>query len=256
MSVLSMKQLPVCATCTLALALPISHAFAQGEVAATASVPVVVIVRVASPWYVPNAFIKSKMRDSIGEYSNLAGLNFKAYSLAQTGGDFGGIYLWRDAQSAGTWFNPAWFERIRKERGVEAQVRTFEAPLSIDNTPGGTLADDHSATVSTLVEIAIPAGVTRERIVAGFADSVPTYTKVPGLMRKYFTISQQGTFGGVYLWKDELSARAWFNTEWHERVRKTYGRPAKIEWFDTPILLPSKRAENALPANVLITAKP
>jgi hypothetical protein len=80
--------------------------------------------------------------------------------------------------------------------------------------------------------------VTRAQLVDAFEQAVPTYRAVPGLLRKQFTLSDRGTFGGVYLWKDEASARAWFDAAWQARVRQTYGRDAKIEWFDTPILLP------------------
>ena len=113
-----------------------------------------------------------------------------------------------------------------------------------------------SPSVATLVEIPIPAAVSREQVEAEFKAAVPVYRRVPGLLRKHFTVSETGTFGGVYLWKDEASAKAWFNEAWHERVRKTYGQDARIEWFDTPILLPTQNAANRLPADTLVTATP
>jgi hypothetical protein len=45
---------------------------------------------------------------------------------------------------------------------------------------------------------------------------------------------------------DQAAAQQWFNVAWHQRVRKTYGVDASIEWFDTPILLPSKAASNSI----------
>jgi heme-degrading monooxygenase HmoA len=84
---------------------------------------------------------------------------------------------------------------------------------------------------------------------------VPTYQKIPGLLRKHFTMTSN-TFGGVYVWKDEASAKAWFNTAWHERVRKTYGQDAKIEWLDTPILLPTQNASNAVRTGAMVVATP
>jgi hypothetical protein len=48
------------------------------------------------------------------------------------------------------------------------------------------------------------------------------------------------------LWESQAAADQWFNTAWHERVRKTYGTEAALEWFDTPILLPSKLADNRI----------
>lgn len=245
----------------LALAAGVTAAGAQGLPAAATSpigqaAPMVVIVRVPKSWYAPRAVVVGKMRDTMPQYAKLPGLMFKAFSFERASSDFGGIYYWRDQASAETWFNPAWFERVRQERGVEAQVRMFDAPVSVDNTAGGTPADSDSRSVGTLVEIPIPAGVTREHLAAEFQAAVPTYQKVPGLLRKHFTVSSNGSFGGVYLWKDEASARAWFNDAWHARVVKTYGQDAKIEWFDTPILLPTQDAANLAAAQALVVAAP
>jgi heme-degrading monooxygenase HmoA len=96
------------------------------------------------------------------------------------------------------------------------------------------------------VTIATPAGVTRERIVAEFRAAVPAHQKADGLLRKHFIISDDGRFGGLYLWRDEAAAQRWFNEAWQQRVRQTYGSEARIEWFDTPILLPSQRAGNRI----------
>jgi hypothetical protein len=54
--------------------------------------------------------------------------------------------------------------------------------------------------------------------------------------------------GGIYLWTDRSSAQNWFNPAWHERVRKTYGSETQIEWFDAPIAITSKSADNRLEA--------
>ena len=54
------------------------------------------------------------------------------------------------------------------------------------------------------------------------------------------------------MWKDEASAKAWFNDAWHERGRKRYGQDATIDWFDTPILLPTRDAANLPAASAMI----
>lgn len=228
------------------------------SVAATeseAAIPAVVIVRVAKPWYAPKAAVVSKMRDTIDQYSNTPGLAFKAFSFERQSGDYGGIYLWKDLSSAQNWFNKEWFDRVKRERGSDAYVRTFSAPVAMDNIPGGTPANLDSATVATLVEIPIPASISMDKVVSGFEEAVSTYKDVPGLLRKYFVTSDKGTFGGIYLWKDEASANAWFTQAWKDRVAKTYGQAAKIEWFDTPILTPSKDGKNSLSPSVFFPAK-
>jgi heme-degrading monooxygenase HmoA len=254
-------------------------AASTSSLAQTAS-PVVAVVRVPTPWYAPQALVVSKMRDTMAQYAQLPGLAFKAFSIERTSKDFGGLYYWRDTASAQAWFNAAWFERVKKERGVEGRVTFYDAPLSIDNTPGGVLADTknrvpaidrmtplsqspsaHAADsagsdgVATLVLIRTPSGVDGERLNKEFQAAVPTYRAIPGLLRKHFLIGDNGAvFGGLYLWKDEASAKAWLDDAWHERVRKTYGQSAAIDWFDTPILLPTRDAANLPAASAMMVA--
>jgi len=211
----------------------------------------VVIVKIPKPWYAPRFVIKKKMREFIPEYAKLPGLAFKAFSLERESGDYGGIYYWQNRSIAQNWFNPAWFDRVKKERGNEANVRIFDAPLSMDNISGGTQADPDSKSVATLVEIPISRSASREELEMEFHTDSPRDQKIPGLLRKYFTISDQNTFGGVYLWKDEASAKAWFNAAWHKKTIETYGKDASIEWFDTPILQPGRDA-NRIPSNAFV----
>lgn len=215
---------------------------AAATVAATA---VAVIVKVPKPWYAPRALVVGKMRDTIPQYESLPGLNYKMYSFARADGHFGGLYLWKDRAAVEAWFNPAWFERVRRERGVEGQVRMFEAPVVLVN-PGNSAGLNEGDAVASLVTIPIPQGVTRERLIAEFRAALPVYEKVAGLKRKYFIITGDGRFGGIYQWESQAAADAWFNSGWHERVAKTYGTAAAIEWFDTPILTPSKLADNRI----------
>jgi Putative mono-oxygenase ydhR len=197
---------------------------------------VVSIVTVPKPWYAPRALVISKMRDTQSQYETLAGLQYKIYTFRQTDSQFGGIYLWNDSASAQAWFNPAWFERVRQERGVEGVVRYVDAPVVLDNkkTP------NQAGQVATFVTIPIPAGVTREKLVDEFNAAVPTYQRITGLLRKYFIVTPDGQFGGIYLWDSQANADQWFSPAWHQRVRDTYGKAAALEWFDAPILLPSK----------------
>lgn len=218
--------------------------------------PIVTIVKVPAPWYAPRFAIVSKMIDSIPQYLRVPGLLFKAYSIERISGDYGGVYYWSDSTQANDWFSISWFERVRKERGADGQVLMFDAPVSIDNVPGGTSADNSSDSVTTLVEISIPSDVNVQQLVAQFKNSVPYYQKVPGLLRKYFIITEQGTFGGVYLWKDDVSAQSFFNEEWHRQVIRQYGKDAQITWFDTPILLPTGNATGVISHDKALKALP
>jgi hypothetical protein len=242
---LKLRHIP--AVLALSAALPVSivsHAQAIGGNAYGPGSGVAAVVKVPKPWYAPRVVVTSKMRDTIPEYEALPGLAFKAFSVAQADGQYGGLYLWKNLAMAREWFGPKWFERVEKLRGAKGQVQFYEVLAAIDNVSGGTPLDTDSRSVASIVTIAVPPGVTRTRIGQEFQAAIPDYRKVPGLLRKYFILTDDNRFGGIYLWKDEASAKQWFNDAWKDRVRKTYGGEATIEWCDTPILLPSKVADN------------
>jgi hypothetical protein len=88
--------------------------------------------------------------------------------------------------------------------------------------------------VTTLVVVKTPPGVTRAMIEAGFVKAVPTYQKVPGLIRKYFTVNDTG-FGGMYLWKNRVAAEAWYTNEWRARSKAIYGVEPELTYFDSPL---------------------
>ena len=234
-----------------ALLVPAALALAQplGGEGHAATSAVAAVVKVPTPWYAPKMLVWSRMRETTPTYDSIPGLSFKAYAIARADGHYGGLYLWKDLASARAWFNPAWFERVEKERGAKGQVRFYEVPVAIDNTPGGTPAQADGPSVSTLVTLPTPAGIGKAQLVQEFQAALPTYRAVPGLLRKHFIITDDGRFGGIYLWKDQAAAEQWFNAGWQQRVRQTYGTDATLEWFDTAILTPSKLAASqpALP---------
>lgn len=242
----SLQRLLAFLTTGTALLVPAAGALGQvlGGEGYAATSAVAAIVKVPAPWYAPKMLVWSRMRETIPTYESLTGLSFKAYAIAQADGHYGGLYLWKDLVSARAWFNPAWFERVEKERGAKGHVRFYEVPVAIDNAAGGTPAQADGASVSTLVTIRTPAGIGKPQLVQEFQAAIPTYRAVPGLLRKHFIITDDGRFGGIYLWKDQAAAEEWFNAAWKERVRATYGTDATLEWFDTAILTPSKLATN------------
>jgi hypothetical protein len=208
----------------------------QSAIPASFGHQVVSIVTVPKPWYAPRALITSKMRDTQPQYEAIAGLQYKIYTFRQADSQFGGVYLWKDSAAAQAWFKPAWFERVRQQRGVDGVVRYFDAPVVLDNKKIVSQAGQ----VVSLVTIPVPNGVSRDKLIAEFNAALPIYQRISGLMRKYFIITPDGQFGGIYVWDTQASAEQWFNAAWHQRVQDTYGKVAKFEWFDAPILLPSK----------------
>ena len=93
-----------------------------------------------------------------------------------------------------------------------------------------------AAPVAVLVAVPVPAAMPRPRLEAAFVGAVPEYAKLPGLVRKYLTIGDDGTAGGIFLWSSRAAAEAWYNDAWQAGVLKRWGAPAKITYFDVPAL--------------------
>jgi hypothetical protein len=233
---------------TTAFAMPASTAMAAqpGSDPANAGGSVVVVVKVPKPWYAPDALVVRKMRAALPQYQRIPGLTYKIFSIARPGGEFGGIYLWQDRTSAEAWFNPAWYRRVKTERGVDADVRMFDAPRIFDVPlagPGAAVPSLDDAVVA-LVTLPIPAGMSRERMLRGFDAEMAIERRAPGLLRRYAILTADGRFGGVYLWRDEAAAKQWLDAAWQRKVRALYGSEPQVEWFDAPIMMAS-----TLPAN-------
>jgi hypothetical protein len=115
--------------------------------------------------------------------------------------------------------------------------------------PRQAAAEAAQAKVAVYVSIPRPAGVTDETLTAEFTRAIPIYAKVPGLERKYFTFSQTD-FGGLYLFENEIAAKAHFNAAWLERVQKTYGAKANPVYFSVPAVTPGAAQVAPSAANV------
>jgi hypothetical protein len=209
----------------------------------TAVPAVVAIVRVRAPRFVPRALIRRKMRATLPQYQHLHGLAWKAFTISDDG-YFGGAYLWTDRASAESWFDSSWHARVRRERGVEGHVRIFDAPVVLVNEPDDASRVTGGDAVVTVSLLPTPEGVTRDRVIAGFTAAVPAYRTVPGLLRKYFVISADGSFGGVYIWRSRSAAEQYFSVAWHEKARTTHGAIPTLEMYSAPILAPSAEASN------------
>lgn len=218
---------------------PVAQAQPVGGDGFASGSAVAAIVKVPKPWYAPRLVVTRKMRDTVAQYRALPGLAYKAFSFAQADDHYGGVYLWKDLASARAWFSPEWFARVKKERGAAGEVRFFEVVAALDTTPGGTPADTDSASVATLSTSPAPAGSPRSQWAGELQLALAADRQVPGLLRRYFVVTDDGRRGHISLWRDEASARQW----WHG-LQGGPGAGMTVEWFDTPILLPTAPAEN------------
>ena len=89
--------------------------------------------------------------------------------------------------------------------------------------------------VVVTVDIPRPAAVPRSAFPELSRKTVPDYQKVPGLVRKYYTLGDDDRFGGVYLFRDRAAAQAWFTPAWHAKVKATYGVDGQVRYLESPI---------------------
>ena len=56
--------------------------------------------------------------------------------------------------------------------------------------------------VTAFVQFKLPSAMSQEQAKEVFMSTAPKYQAPPGLIRKYYLLSEDGgTVGGVYLWK-------------------------------------------------------
>lgn len=93
---------------------------------------VVAIVQVPAPWYAPDALIRRRMKHAVPLYTNVRGLDFKYFIIAD-GGRVGGIHLWTDQAAADAFYDAKWRTRTRQTYGEDADLQFFAAPVTVIN---------------------------------------------------------------------------------------------------------------------------
>jgi hypothetical protein len=92
--------------------------------------------------------------------------------------------------------------------------------------------------ITAIVRFKLPAPVSRDRAREMFEGTAPKYLKAPGLIRKYYLISDDGaTAGGVYLWESREAAERLYTAQWRQFVSQTYGTEPSLEYFGTPVVV-------------------
>src|SRR5688500_14130517 len=79
---------------------------------------------------------------------------------------------------------------------------------------------------------AVPPALTPEKIRQQFAAVADRYIGVPGLIRKYFGLSEDGAqVVGIYLWRSKEDADAFYSPEWIAGVTERWGAaPSRTDW--------------------------
>lgn len=92
--------------------------------------------------------------------------------------------------------------------------------------------------ITALVQFKLPQPISREKAQEIFAGTAPKYRVTPGLIRKYYLLSEDGgTAGGVYLWKSRKDAEDLYTKEWGNYIREKYGTPPSVTYFESPVIV-------------------
>jgi hypothetical protein len=92
--------------------------------------------------------------------------------------------------------------------------------------------------ITTITTFRLLKPITQEEARRIFLSTAPKYRGVPGLVRKYYLCSEDGsTVGGVYLWNSRAAADALYTEDWRAFVREKYGTEPTVTYFESPVVV-------------------
>jgi hypothetical protein len=92
--------------------------------------------------------------------------------------------------------------------------------------------------ITAIVEFKLPQPITTAQAKEIFLSTAPKYLGMPGLYRKYYFLSEDGsTAGGIYLWHSRDNAEQVYTDEWRAFVRQKYGSEPSLTFLETPVVV-------------------
>ena len=92
--------------------------------------------------------------------------------------------------------------------------------------------------MTAIVQFRLPRPVSRDKAQELFLGTAPKYREAPGLVRKYYLLSDDGTTaGGAYLWESREDAERMYTPQWREHISRTYGAEPEVRYFETPVVV-------------------
>lgn len=92
--------------------------------------------------------------------------------------------------------------------------------------------------ITVLTTFTLPQPITPEQARAIFLSTAPKYQGVPGLLRKTYVLSEDGSVaGGVYLWNSRREAEAMYTDAWRAFVREKYKTEPNVAYFTSPVVV-------------------
>ena len=98
--------------------------------------------------------------------------------------------------------------------------------------------------ITAIVEFKLPQAITIQKAREIFLSTAPKYKSMPGLIRKYYFLTPDGTTaGGVYLWQTREDADRLYTGEWKAFVRGKYGSDPVVKYLETPVVVDNMSKE-------------
>jgi heme-degrading monooxygenase HmoA len=92
--------------------------------------------------------------------------------------------------------------------------------------------------VTVIVNYELAPSLNPEKVRTFYEQAVPKFEQMPGLIRKYFLLSEDGRYGGsVYLWETREQALAFHDERWKEFMRGKYGHRPHVTIYECPIVV-------------------
>ena len=91
---------------------------------------------------------------------------------------------------------------------------------------------------TAIIHYRLPPGAPIEAVKSGFLEVAPFFQRPPGLVRKYFLLSDDGaTGGGVYLWTSRQTAHDFCEGTIRPMIKERFHVEPSIIYFDTPVIV-------------------
>lgn len=92
--------------------------------------------------------------------------------------------------------------------------------------------------ITAIATFRLPSRLTVDEAKVIFQSTAPRYQSQPGLIRKYYLLSEDGmTAGGVYLWESRQDADALYDDAWRAFVTQKYGAAPQVTYMDSPVIV-------------------
>lgn len=92
--------------------------------------------------------------------------------------------------------------------------------------------------ITVIVEFRLPQPISVATAKDTFLSTAPKYQGMPGLIRKYYFLSEDGAkAGGIYLWASRADADRVYTAAWKDFVRSKYGTDPSLTYLECPVVV-------------------